>query len=663
MTADPAAMLPPLAAIALAYAQGAPPRHKQTAAMVAALSLGGAAASLAWRFIASDPGFILVFQYGGGDLPWGLRLAGLWASDQGTLLLTALLLSLAATRNSPQDGQGAAPLALVFAAASIVWSPFTLTEAAALAGPSPRASAHLATPWMLVHPPLILAAQVLLLIPFAASCRALRTRPPGFTALGVLRPAWLLLGLSLAAGMWWAYQDVRFGQFWHWDPVQTAIFAAWMLTTAALHARTPGAAAALTAACAIAAMVSMAVTRTPLLASSHRYVGDTSAPLLWLTAAAMALMVALSWRRRPWTRPATSLGLGTLILTLCAGAALCHLGWVLGAALLDSPRPEAQKPFLEMLLRWAGPGEMPGLRRVFALWEPDPVRLDSWLLPLTVLLALTGGHALLPLERGWRRKSTALAALACIGVGLADPATPLYQGTGMTAQGTVEMLPTLAALWTALLYMAAASLARIIVRRDRMRLTGAVHLGLAVALAAFLAATVFDSHTQQILRWPEDFGPPLRLPDGHRLTVTLGPETDDGGFDSTADIVWRQERDGRVVDQASGTRHFRDGANPLRDTKGSQRLICEILDYRYARHVATPRRLLAPLIHRGLWRDTQIWLPPIEYGMAEDGRPVRLASSVPVIIKTFPLASWMWGGIGLTLLAALALAVRKEAAP
>ncbi len=100
------------------------------------------------------------------------------------------------------------------------------------------------------------------------------------------RLGWLILSLGLASGMRWAYEDFTFGQIWHGDPVQTSVFMVWALATAHLHALRryrPDGSFALThpllgLMTGGAALLSMAVTRSPVLASSHRYVGETSLP-------------------------------------------------------------------------------------------------------------------------------------------------------------------------------------------------------------------------------------------------------------------------------------------------------------------------------------------------------------------------------------------------
>ena len=47
--------------------------------------------------------------------------------------------------------------------------------------------------------------------------------------------------------------------------------------------------------------------------------------------------------------------------------------------------------------------------------------------------------------------------------------------------------------------------------------------------------------------------------------------------------------------------------------------MCEILDYRYARYVSDSDQMIHPFIHRGAWRDVQVWLPAIEHEQASDG--------------------------------------------
>ena len=46
---------------------------------------------------------------------------------------------------------------------------------------------------------------------------------------------WLFLSLGLTLGMLWAYEELGWGGFWGWDPVENAGFLPWFTATAFLH--------------------------------------------------------------------------------------------------------------------------------------------------------------------------------------------------------------------------------------------------------------------------------------------------------------------------------------------------------------------------------------------------------------------------------------------
>ena len=225
-------------------------------------------------------------------------------------------------------------------------------------------NAHLIRIWMAFHPPLILAAYLFFLAPLGAAIEALRhgRGPWGAIAAKSVRLGWLILSLGLASGMWWAYEDFTFGQIWHWDPVQTSVFMVWALATAHLHALRryrPDGPFALThpllgLLTGAAVLLSIAVTRSPMLASSHRYVGETSLPF-WL--GALALLVGsifyavlrrrrVQSERRPVKAERTVWLWGTILLLSGAAAiAAAFIGQAYASAALSLPRPENLKPF------------------------------------------------------------------------------------------------------------------------------------------------------------------------------------------------------------------------------------------------------------------------------------------------------------------------------
>ena len=302
--------------------------------------------------------------------------------------------------------------------------------------------------------------------------------------------------------------------------------------------------------------------------------------------------------------------------------------------------------------------------------------MNRWLAPLVLVLALVGGHNFLPLRRRPARWAVTLsvAALALAVAFWLQPFSELFRGRGLTSRQTVAIFPWLDALMvsTAYLILSVAWFSLRSLSRGRgngrslgyFLPLGLIHGGVMIALIAGVAATVLDSYSQKVFSYPEDFGKPQRFPDGFAVTIWLGEEAfvHDGGpasgeagsFQSVAEVAWELERGGSVVERRQGHSVYRDDRPPAAGERGAVRLICEIIDYRYARYASGPRRMIHPFIHRGLWRDVQVWFPTVEYetipeldqaGLAA----ARQASKVPVVLKVFPLLSWVWIGLLLAL--------------
>jgi cytochrome c-type biogenesis protein CcmF len=77
--------------------------------------------------------------------------------------------------------------------------------------------------------------------------------------------------------------------------------------------------------------------------------------------------------------------------------------------------------------------------------------------------------------------------------------------------------------------------------------------------------------------------------------------------------------------------------------------MCEILDYRYARYADKSGRIMHPFIHRGLWRDVQVWFPSPEFTTGTSGRPEPQPGRLPVVLKTYPMMTWLWIGLAMAL--------------
>ena len=46
---------------------------------------------------------------------------------------------------------------------------------------------------------------------------------------------WLALGIGILLGGWWAYNELGWGGYWAWDPVENASLMPWLTATAFIH--------------------------------------------------------------------------------------------------------------------------------------------------------------------------------------------------------------------------------------------------------------------------------------------------------------------------------------------------------------------------------------------------------------------------------------------
>ncbi len=93
--------------------------------------------------------------------------------------------------------------------------------------------------YMVIHPPTMYLGFVGATIPFAFGMAALATGHLDDSWLRAVRRwtmiAWLFLTLGLCLGMLWAYEELGWGGFWKWDPVENAGLLPWFTATAFLH--------------------------------------------------------------------------------------------------------------------------------------------------------------------------------------------------------------------------------------------------------------------------------------------------------------------------------------------------------------------------------------------------------------------------------------------
>ena len=192
--------------------------------------------------------------------------------------------------------------------------------------------------YMVTHPPSLYTGFVGMSIPFAFGLAALISGQLDDAWIASVRKwtlgAWFFLSMGLTLGMLWAYEELGWGGFWGWDPVENAGFLPWCTATAFLHSIMIQERRGMMKIWNVTLIIltffltifGTFMTRSGIVQSVHAFGQDTT--LMWIFLAFMALIVLVSFgfviKRMPELRAR-----GTFDSWLSREAAFTLNNWVL----------------------------------------------------------------------------------------------------------------------------------------------------------------------------------------------------------------------------------------------------------------------------------------------------------------------------------------------
>jgi cytochrome c-type biogenesis protein CcmF len=206
---------------------------------------------LEYAFLAGDYTIQYVQQNGHPEMPVFYKITAFWGSLDGSMLFWVLLLSLFSSlairanrqRHRVLIPHAVAVLAIIigFFTALILFiknpfAPYLLANAPVQGkGMNPL----LQNGYMIVHPPSLYLGMVSLAVPFAFGMAAMITGQVDSAWQASVRRwvlfSWLFLSVGLVLGGLWAYEELGWGGYWAWDPVENAGLLPWLTCTAFLH--------------------------------------------------------------------------------------------------------------------------------------------------------------------------------------------------------------------------------------------------------------------------------------------------------------------------------------------------------------------------------------------------------------------------------------------
>ncbi|RMG11903.1 MAG: heme lyase CcmF/NrfE family subunit, partial [Deltaproteobacteria bacterium] len=228
------------------------PRLEQAgylAAFATAALVSMAAFALVYLFAAQDFSVKYVQHYSDRSMSLAYVLSAFWGGQDGSLLFWAWVLSLYSAaalwwnRKQTRLVPYATAVLMTTEAFFMVLLLFAANPFETFLGPPPTdgqgLNPLLQNAYMAIHPPTLYLGYIGMVIPFAFGIAALASGKLDETWLRLSRrwtlTAWFFLSIGLVLGMLWAYEELGWGGYWAWDPVENAGFLPWLTCTAFLH--------------------------------------------------------------------------------------------------------------------------------------------------------------------------------------------------------------------------------------------------------------------------------------------------------------------------------------------------------------------------------------------------------------------------------------------
>ncbi len=206
---------------------------------------------LAYQLIISNFDVDYIAHYTSLETPLLYKISALWAGQSGSLLFWLFILSvfsLAVIFQNQNHHKSMMPWVIIIMTVvqlfflvltNFVTNPFSPTEADFIVANGSGLNPLLQNITMAIHPPTLYLGYVGFTVPFAFGMAAMIKKDTSPLWIQTVRRwtlvTWLFLSIGIILGGWWAYQELGWGGYWAWDPVENASFMPWLTATAFVH--------------------------------------------------------------------------------------------------------------------------------------------------------------------------------------------------------------------------------------------------------------------------------------------------------------------------------------------------------------------------------------------------------------------------------------------
>lgn len=205
---------------------------------------------LGWAFLNNDFSIAYVANNSNTQLSPVYKISAIWASHEGSILFWVWTISAwgalfgifsANDENLKSRIAGILLAVIGLICLFIIFTSNPFERVLPLVPPEGKdLNPILQDVGMIMHPPMLFLGYAGAAICFAFSLASLlegKVRSESLRSLtAVTVITWGFLTTGNVLGSWWAYNELGWGGWWFWDPVENSSFVPWLLLTAQLHA-------------------------------------------------------------------------------------------------------------------------------------------------------------------------------------------------------------------------------------------------------------------------------------------------------------------------------------------------------------------------------------------------------------------------------------------
>ncbi|MCC7385420.1 MAG: heme lyase CcmF/NrfE family subunit [Deltaproteobacteria bacterium] len=212
--------------------------------------LSAASLTLVYLFIVGDYSVKYVQAYSDRSMALFYKATAMWGGQDGSLLFWIWVMSVWAAIAVYQNRNKNREL-MPYTIVAMMWVTLFFTSLLVFVanpfetyiGGAPTdgrgLNPLLQNPYMVTHPPTLYLGYIGWTIPFCFGMGALAHGKLDYGWIASMRRwclvAWVCLSVGLTLGGLWAYEELGWGGYWAWDPVENAAFMPWLTGTAFIH--------------------------------------------------------------------------------------------------------------------------------------------------------------------------------------------------------------------------------------------------------------------------------------------------------------------------------------------------------------------------------------------------------------------------------------------